>query len=196
MTVELPDILPYLLMGRRTPDEALYGRIAALRDEALAAVRPARTWMRMSVPRRWLENSKALARRLDGCHDTYLVCGTLGAAFDAYHRRVSVTSGANALIVQAIGAAAIEKVMDSIEDDVRAEIADDETIVSRFSPGYGDFPLAEQRVLLGLLDAPRKVGVSLTDAMLMVPSKSVSAVIGVKHIAKDAQTECAVEAKR
>ena len=48
------------------------------------------------------------------------------------------------------------------------------------APGYGDFPLVEQRTLLGLLDASRKVGVSLTDALLMVPSKSVSAVIGVR----------------
>ena len=181
MTVEPSDIMPYLWMGgRRAPGEALSERIAVLLVEAMAAVRPARTWMRMAVPRRWLDESRALSMRIAGCRDAYLACGTVGAAFDAYHRRVSVASGADALIVQAIGAAAIEKVMDSIEDDIRGELAPGETLVSRFSPGYGDFPLAEQRVLLGLLDASRRVGVSLTDAMLMVPSKSVSAVIGVR----------------
>ena len=70
--------------------------------------------------------------------------------------------------------------MDSIEDDIRAELAPGESLVARYSPGYADFPLAAQRELLALLDAPRKVGVSLTDSLLMVPSKSVSAVIGVK----------------
>lgn len=70
--------------------------------------------------------------------------------------------------------------MDSIEDDIRAELAPGESLVARYSPGYADFPLSAQRELLALLDAPRKVGVSLTDSLLMVPSKSVSAVIGVR----------------
>ena len=59
-------------------------------------------------------------------------------------------------------------------------LAPGETLVRRYSPGYGDLPLAAQRDLLGFLDAPRTVGVALTDALLMVPSKSVSALIGVK----------------
>jgi len=78
-------------------------------------------------------------------------------------------------------AALIEKVMDDIEDKIRATLEPGETLVSRYSPGYGDFPLAAQRELLSLLDAPRKVGVSLTDTLLMVPSKSVSAIIGIKE---------------
>ena len=53
-------------------------------------------------------------------------------------------------------------------------------LVRRYSPGYGDFPLEAQRELLGILDTPRAIGVSLTDTLLMAPSKSVSAVIGVK----------------
>ena len=179
MTLELEDILPYLRMGGRTPDDALAARIAELRDNALGEMRPAKTWRRMPTPRRWLEASRALSIRLAGCAEVYLACGTIGASFDAWHRRISVKSSADALIAQAVGAAAIEKVMDSIEDDIRAELAPGETLVTRYSPGYADFPLAEQRTLLGILDAPRTVGVSLTDSLIMVPSKSVSAVIGV-----------------
>ena len=70
--------------------------------------------------------------------------------------------------------------MDETEDKIRADLAPGETLVQRYSPGYGTFPLAAQRTLLAILDAPRTVGVSLTDALLMVPSKSVSAVIGVR----------------
>ena len=180
MDVELPKVMQYLRMGGATPDGALSDRIAALLAESRAEMRPRRTWLRMKAPQRWLDESKALSLRLSGCRDVYLACGTLGAAYDAFHRRVSVKSGADALIVQAIGAAAIEKVMDSIEDDIRAELSSGETLVSRYSPGYADFPLSEQRTLLGMLDASRNVGVSITDDSLMVPSKSVSAVIGVR----------------
>ena len=180
IALELPDIMPYLRMGGRAPDDALAARIGELREKALAEVRPARTWRRMAIPQAWLDESKALSIRLAECREAYLACGTLGAAFDAYHRRISVRSGADALIVQAIGAAAIEKVMDGIEDSIRAELAPGESLVTRYSPGYADFPLAEQRTLLGLIDAPRRVGVTLTDSLLMAPSKSVSAVIGVR----------------
>ncbi len=74
--------------------------------------------------------------------------------------------------------------MDDVELEIRSELQDGETLVSRYSPGYGDYPLSEQRRLLSILDASRRVGVSLTDALVMAPSKSVSAVIGVTRSAK------------
>ena len=71
--------------------------------------------------------------------------------------------------------------MDAVADEIRLELEPGETLVSRFSPGYGDLPLGYQRTLLAILDTPRKIGVSLTDTLLMVPSKSVSAVVGVRR---------------
>ena len=124
--------------------------------------------------------SAKLDRHLEGCRDVYLLCGTQGAGFDAFLRRASVDSGVDALIVQAIGAAAVEKSVDGCEDEIRAELAPGESLAPRYSPGYGDFPLAANRVILERLDAPRRVGVSLTETLLLVPSKTVTAVIGVR----------------
>ena len=190
MTVELAEIARYMRMGRTVPDGALAERVIALRTEALGVIRPVHVWRRFPVSGAAivsgdvrLDVSGTLARHLSGCHAAYLACGTIGAGFDAFQRRVSISSGVDALVSQAIGAALIEKLMDSVEDGIRAELHDGETLVPRYSPGYGDFPLAAQRILLSLLDASRRAGVSLTDTLLMVPSKSVSAVIGVKRIA-------------
>ena len=186
MTAELQEIARYMRMGRTVPKGALAERVIALRDEALKVVRPARVWRRFPVAAEAivsgnirLDISGTLKRHISGCRAVYLAGGTIGAGFDAFQRRVSVSSGADALIVQAIGAALIEKLMDATEDEIRAELAAGETLVSRYSPGYGDFPLEAQRTMLALLDAPRSVGISLTDTLLMVPSKSVSAIIGV-----------------
>ena len=185
--VDLKEIARYMRMGRTVPDGALAARVTELRDEALKTVRPAHIWRRFPIVEGNLVSGSVrlaiagtLARHLTDCSSAYLACGTLGAGFDAFQRRVSATSGADALIVQAIGAALIEKLMDEVEAQILRELQPNETLVSRYSPGYGDFPLAAQRDLLSLLDAPRKVGVSLTDTLLMVPSKSVSAIIGVK----------------
>ena len=49
----------------------------------------------------------------------------------------------------------------------------------RFSPGYGDLPLEFQRDFFRILRPQRRIGVTLTDACLMVPSKSVTALVGI-----------------
>ena len=187
MAVTLAEIARYMRMGRSVPDGELASRVLKLRDEANAVIRPARIWRRFAISGGAISSGTSrlaiegtLARHIAGCSSAFLVCGTIGAAFDAFHRRVSISSGLDALIVQAIGAALIEKVMDETEDAIRRELSNGESLAPRYSPGYGTFPLAAQRTLLELLDAPLKIGVSLTDTLLMVPSKSVSAIIGVR----------------
>ncbi len=179
MDAPLKEVSAYLRMGGRMPEGALARRIDELTDAVRRVLRPLRVWRRVpvsAIPR----PGSTLLRHLSGCADACLVCGTLGVGVDALQRRLSVASGADALIVQAIGAAFMESWMDETEDAIRAELAPGERLIQRYSPGYGDWSLDAQRDLLALLDAPRTVGVSLTDTLLMVPSKSVSAVIGVR----------------
>ena len=179
MEVTAREICAYMRMGGRRLEGALAERVDELVAEVRKALRPAHVWRRVaavSVPRA----SSTLLRHLSGCADAFLVCGTLGAGVDALQRRLAVASGADALIVQAIGAAFMERWMDETEDRIGAELAPGERLITRYSPGYGDWPLDAQRELLVILDTPRAIGVSLTDSLLMVPSKSVSAVIGVR----------------
>ena len=187
-SVEAREVARYLRLGGRPPDDVLAARIDALRSDAEGETRPARVWRRFPVENGAVSSggevvpvTGTLAEHIAGCGEVYLVCGTLGARFDSFQRRLSASSGADALIAQAIGTALIEKWMDMVEDEMRGELAPGERLLARYSPGYGDFPLSAQRVMLALLDASRRVGVSLTDTLLMVPSKSVSAVIGVKR---------------
>ena len=49
----------------------------------------------------------------------------------------------------------------------------------RFSPGYGDCPLTAQRDIVGALDATRRIGLTVTPTNLLMPTKSVTAVIGL-----------------
>ena len=114
--------------------------------------------------------------RLRGAEVVFL-CGTIGAEFDAWQRRLSVLSAADALLSQQIGLAAVEKVMDELEKRLRLEVeVEGKKLKPRRSPGYGDLPLALSRTILAELDAPRKIGVSITDSDLLVPSKSVTAI--------------------
>ena len=112
-----------------------------------------------------------------GESDVVFLCGTIGAEFDAWQRRLSVLSAADALLSQQIGLAAVEAVMDEVENEVKVKVEGEGLkLKPRRSPGYGDLPLSLSRTILDELDAPRKIGVSITDSDLLVPSKSVTAI--------------------
>lgn len=113
--------------------------------------------------------------------NVFFLCGTLGAAFDAWHRRLSVTSAADAYLAQQIGLEAVEAVMDALEKKLRAEVeAEGRKLLPRRSPGYGDLPLELSREILERLDATRRIGVSITGSNLLVPSKSVTAICEIE----------------
>jgi hypothetical protein len=181
ITPAKPQIMRYLRMGHVVPDDVLAARIDRVAARVMAAVRPREAWRRTALPLDGV-SSHALARHLNGCSEAFLVCGTLGAGVDALQRTVAVTSAADALIVQAVATAAVENWMDRIGETLGGTLAADETLTPRFSPGYGDFPLSYQRVLIDLLDAPRVLGVSVTPSDLLVPVKSVTAVVGIRKI--------------
>ncbi len=166
-------------MGGSLPEGELASRISDVKARVAKAMRPLRVWRRVGkgeVPMM----GESLRAHLSSCSDVYLVCATLGPGVDSLQRAAGAVSAADALIVQAAGAAFIEKYMDETEDSIRALLLPGESLVSRYSPGYGDWPLEAQRDLLRILDASRTVGVSLGSSLLMAPSKSVSAAIGVK----------------
>ena len=108
MIVSVQEVARYLRMGGSVPDGALAARIEELIADAARVLRPARIWRRLPVAQ-IPSPGTTLLRHLKGCAEAYLACGTLGPGLDALQRRVSVTSGADALIVQAIGAALIER---------------------------------------------------------------------------------------
>ena len=110
-----------------------------------------------------------------GDRDVVFLCGTIGAEFDAWQRRLSVLSAADALLSQQIGLDAVEAVMDGLENEVKVE-GEGLKLRPRRSPGYGNLPLALSRTIISELDATRKIGVSITDSDLLVPSKSVTAI--------------------
>ena len=48
----------------------------------------------------------------------------------------------------------------------------------RYSPGYGDYPLECQDELIRLLDGARKIGLNVSRSHLLIPRKSITAVMG------------------
>lgn len=125
-------------------------------------------------------NSKSLSKNLEGCDSAIIFGATIGIEIDRLISRYSSISPSKALVFQAIGAERIESLCNLFCDDIKGELLKkNKTIRPRFSPGYGDLPLALQRDLFSVLDCPRKIGLTLNESMLMSPTKSVTAIIGI-----------------
>ncbi len=124
--------------------------------------------------------SEKLKINLSGCYKAVVFAATLGIELDRMIARYSYSSPARALILQAIGAERIEALCNSFCSDLASEKALlGERIRPRFSPGYGDLPLDIQKDIFRALDCPRRIGLSLCESMMMSPSKSVTAIVGV-----------------
>ena len=125
-------------------------------------------------------DSSLVKRHLGGCSSIVLFAATVGIGIDRLIARYSRLSPSKALIFQAIGAERIESLCDSFENLVSQKYAlAGKSILRRISPGYGDLPLDTQREIFSVLSCHSKIGLSLNESLLMSPSKSVTAIIGI-----------------
>ena len=121
--------------------------------------------------------SENLSKNLRNCQSVILFCATIGLELDRLISKYSRLSPSRALLFHAIGAERIE----SLCDIFCKEISSERKLLSRprFSPGYGDIPLETQKDILSFLQTHSNIAVFLNESMLMSPTKSVTAFMGL-----------------
>lgn len=121
----------------------------------------------------------SLARHLEGCQQVVVMALTLGAGVDSLIRRLQISDMAEAVIADSGASVLADILCDSFQQYISENITGYTT--SGFSPGYGDSPLQMQSEILSYVDGQRRIGLSVTSDSLMIPRKSVTAVIGVSE---------------
>jgi len=124
---------------------------------------------------------KSIKRHLQNSEEAYLMAATLGNQVDkriAYYEKTSITKS---MIFDACATTAIEEGCDQVEEMIKKKVlkAGNTGITFRYSPGYGDLDIDIQQDFLRVLNAPRKIGLTASKYNMLLPSKSVTAVIGV-----------------
>lgn len=127
-------------------------------------------------------SSRQLDKNLKGCHQVILLGATLGIRVDQIIHRYSLDEMARAAVLQACAAALLEDYLDEWQNQCAQQMmAQNLYLRPRFSPGYGDFSIGHQEMILRMLDAAKTIGLSMTDGCMLVPSKSVTAILGVSR---------------
>lgn len=121
--------------------------------------------------------SESLYKNMSDCKSVAVFAATAGVGVDRLLLRYSKISPAHAVVADCIASSAIEVWCDEINNMINLYY---ET-KPRFSPGYGDVSLEYQKDVLSFLNAERKLGITLNDALMMSPAKSVTAFIGIKE---------------
>lgn len=220
MTIEIKDINKreisrYLGYRGNQPDEQIEKLIDEVLSELLNKIQPKNIYKiysakvegnkvslydrDLSVPSMTIV-SHNFSENVKNCSYVVLMAATLGLEADKLLHKYEIINMTKASITQACGAAAIEAYCNKIQEEIRINALEKGLYLRpRFSPGYGDLPLEKQKDIFELLECTKRLGITLTDSLLMYPTKSVTAFIGMTtekqgcHIAKCSQcknTEC------
>ncbi len=122
--------------------------------------------------------SKALVKLCQGCSSCIAFVATLGMGVDRLIFKRAQISKAEAFMIDAISDALIEALCDLAEEELGQGVMTN----GRFSPGYSDIELSIGAELVALTTADKVLGIKLTESGLMVPKKSVNALIPIKDV--------------
>lgn len=157
-------------------------RMEVLMDECekmvLEKAAPKFLYIELDLPCDTIMGGRDIANHLDGCEKAILMCATLGAEIDKLIRISQISDMAKAVVLDSFASVAVEQVCNKV-DEIIAEKYDGYYMTFRFSPGYGDYSISLQQDFLRMLDAPRKIGLTTNENFLLMPTKSVTAVMGL-----------------
>ena len=188
------DVLRYLGYRGQELTPEVESRIDEGVECMLRTARPSASWsiFNLTDPSMWDDGAihldgcalvltgRSIAKHLDSAVSCAVMAVTVGMAVERELKRLSSLDPVAGVIFDAAGTVAVEEAAAACQRSIIAEAEARGLFANaRFSPGYGDLPLSVQPVLLSTVDAQRRLGITLTDSLLMVPTKSVTALMGI-----------------
>jgi len=124
--------------------------------------------------------SPKLSKTLRPCKLVVCFIATVGTRIEKEINRLFKQNRlSEAFVLDAVGSASVENMVDQFQETIKDAMEEQgKTVTLRFSPGYCDWPVTEQKELFNLVDSD-SIGVELNDACLMTPRKSISGVFGI-----------------
>lgn len=121
-----------------------------------------------------------IKKLLKDCDKCILMAVTLGSQVDSLIRHTQVRNMEKALVMDACASTMAEDLCNKQEEELKKILVDENIFFTdRFSPGYGDLPIESQVAFCDVLNTRKTLGLNLTSSGIMIPSKSITAIIGI-----------------
>jgi hypothetical protein len=126
--------------------------------------------------------SRDLASFLDGCNEIALIAATTGEDIIGEIQKAAaghqLTRG---VVFDAVASETVDAALNWITAYLRQVLRRENKAPrrGRFSAGYGDFTLQNQKRIFELLELQR-LGVRINESFILIPEKSVTAVVGIR----------------
>lgn len=125
--------------------------------------------------------SANLARLMQGAKECVAIGATLGRETDTLIAKTLLTNPALGAAIGAVASAYVDEYLSGeLSKQEEPYKARSLRFSPRYSPGYGDLPLSYQRPLCGAMELWR-IGIRLTEGFMMLPEKSVTALVAVRE---------------
>ncbi len=121
--------------------------------------------------------SESIKKLLVDSNKIVLFASTIGLGIDRLIYKYSNVSPLKALCFQAIGTERVESLCDEFCKFINDKF---KNTTIRFSPGYQNISLDMQKDIFKALTPEKYIGLTLNDSLIMSPTKSVTAIIGIK----------------
>ncbi len=169
--------------------------------EALLLVRPKAVWNiypyvsaggQIAAPTPLNLTGRTIRNHLAGAGETAVLAVTIGPALEEEVSRLFAAGNYTAgLLLDAAGTAAVEQAADAADAFIADQAARRGLAARRrFSPGYGDWPITDQPAMVALAGGSQ-INLAVTASCMLVPRKSVTAVIGLAPSSTCAHQDCA-----
>ncbi len=191
------EVLRYLEYKGQEIDSDLYSKIENCINETKEKINPRYTMGVYSISKTNEEGKKIinldntnlnfesndLFSLLENCEECIIFAATLGLEIDRQIKYNYYLDLTKSIIMDACATTAIEEYCDLIQESIEKSIIEQEKyITNRYSPGYGDLSIEINEDISNLLDARKKIGLTISTSKIMIPRKSVIAIIGVSDI--------------
>lgn len=124
--------------------------------------------------------SKDVYNLLLDCDECAIMAVTLGIDIEKEIRKNSYCDLTKSIIIDACATTAIEQICDLVQGKLEKDLNNkNKYITNRYSPGYGDLPIYINRDIINILNASKEIGLTITEKNIMIPRKSVTAIIGI-----------------
>lgn len=125
--------------------------------------------------------SAKLARFLNGCKEALFIGATAGSVvMEAIRGDTEGGDMTRGVVIDAVASEMTDAALDWIMGFFNRLLARENARLTRgrFSAGYGDFLLENQKMMYDMLELDR-IGVTINENFILMPEKSVTAIVGI-----------------